>query len=111
MVSNRIVLFSGYSKLPSGTTSSEVYKVMGLVVLLDLDRGEIVEAECTLSTRLSEKFVRELLVGQNLRQGIDEILKRVNDVYQGNAKKAITTALRIIYDKYQSYLQHENIKA
>ena len=31
---------------------------------------------------------------------LQEILE---DVYQGSAKKAVTTAIRIIYDKYKSY--------
>lgn len=110
MTEGKTVLFSGYSKLPSGTTSSEVFNVMGLVVLVNVSTGEILEAECTLSTRLSEKFVSNLIVGRNLKTGLDQAIKDIQSVYQGNAQKAIITAVRIIFDKYQSYLQHDFLK-
>ncbi|HAK73482.1 MAG TPA: hypothetical protein DCP36_07570, partial [Sporomusaceae bacterium] len=43
------------------------------------------------------------LVGQNLKNGPDQALRLIDQVYQGSAKKAIITALRIIYDKYRSF--------
>lgn len=100
---NKQILFSGYAKLPTGITASEMYKVIGLVVLIDVDTGEIVEADCTLATKVARKHVSETLVGQTVKNGPDHILRQIDQVYQGSAKKAVITALRIIYDKYRSY--------
>lgn len=97
------VLFSGYAKLPTGITASEMYKVIGLVVIIEVDTGEILEADCTLATQVARKCVAEVLVGQTLKNGPDQALRLIDQVYQGSAKKAIITALRIIYDKYRSY--------
>ena len=97
------VLFTGYAKLPAGIPASEVYKVIGLVVVMDIKSGYIVDADCTLTTALSSRFVADALIGQSFKNGPDPIIRIVDDVYQGSAKKAIITALRIIYDKYRAY--------
>ncbi|EGO65555.1 DUF3870 domain-containing protein [Acetonema longum] len=103
MDKTNILLFSGYARLPSGTVSSEVYTVMALVVLVDIETDTIVEVDSTLSTRLAERFVSRLIVGQKLEPDIGKLVGKINHAYQGSANKAIITALRIIADKYQSY--------
>lgn len=105
MIDENNVLFSGYAKLPDGTVSGEVYKVMGLVVLIDVRTGTITQADCTLSTRLAERFVLQLLIGRKIQEESMAIIEEINSVYQGSAKKAIITALRVIASKYAAYLQ------
>lgn len=100
MANETTVLFSGYARLPSGTVSSELYGVMALVLIVDIQTGRILEADCTLSTRLAERFVISLLVGQSLNDKPENLIAKINQVYQGSAKKAIITALRTIIDKY-----------
>lgn len=98
------VLFSGYARLPSGTVSSEVYGIMALVVLLDVETETIIAAECTLSTRLAERFVSSLLVGRSFKNGPQELVDIIDELYQGAAKKAIVTAIRIVSDRYRSFV-------
>ena len=97
------ILFSGYAKLPTGITASEVYRVIGVIVLIDVEKEIIVEADCTLATGLARKTVCELLQGKSIKNGVGDIAAEVDEIYQGSAKKAIITALRIIYDKYRSF--------
>lgn len=104
MVNETTVLFSGYARLPSGTVSSELYGVMALVLLVDIQTGQILEADCTLSTRLAERFVNQLLVGQNLNDNPEALIRKINYVYQGSAKKALITSLRTIIDKYPAFI-------
>lgn len=51
--SNERVLFSGYAKLPVGITAAEMYKVIGVIVVVDMKSGLIVKADCTLATELA----------------------------------------------------------
>ncbi len=99
----QIILFSGYAKLPTGITASEMYKVVGIILTVNVDTGLIVEADCTLATGLARRHVSNILVGKSLKHGPDQILHLVDQTYQGSAKKAIITALRIIYDKYRGH--------
>ena len=48
--SNERVLFSGYAKLPVGITAAEMYKVIGVIVVVDMKSGLIVKADCTLAS-------------------------------------------------------------
>lgn len=104
MDKENIVLFSSYAKLPTGTAASEMYKVMAIVILVDIETGIVVDADCTLSTKLSERFIASKIVGYNFNDGIEGLLKHINVVYHGSAKKAIISALRIIYDKYREHI-------
>ena len=102
------VLFSGYAKLPIGITASEMYKVIGTVLVIQVDTGEIVEAECTLATSVASNHVAKALIGQSIKNGPDAALKAIDAIYQGSAKKAILSSIRIIYDKYRSYMEEQS---
>ena len=102
------ILFSGYAKLPTGITASEMYNVIGIVVLVDTETGIITDADCTLATGLARRHVSTALIGRNITNGPDELIRLIDQIYQGSAKKAVITALRIIYDKYRSYKEGFN---
>lgn len=97
------ILFTGYAKLPSNITAGEMYNVIGVIVVIDMEREEIIEADCTLATELARRYASEAMLGYNLKNGIEPLLRRIDQIYQGSAKRAIITALRVIYDKYRSY--------
>ncbi|MDR3563533.1 MAG: DUF3870 domain-containing protein [Negativicutes bacterium] len=99
----RHVLFSGYAKLPTGITATELYRVVGLVILVDMETDNILEADCTLATEVARKHVTHTLVGQTLKNGPEPLVRLIDQVYQGSAKKAIITAIRISYDKFRSF--------
>mgnify|MGYP001256539149 CR=1 FL=1 len=60
--SNERVLFSGYAKLPVGITAAEMYKVIGVIVVVDMKSGLIVKADCTLATELAGNILRSALL-------------------------------------------------
>lgn len=103
MGNENIVLFSGYAKMTDDTVISEGYKVMALVVLLDIRNGEIVEAECALPARLAERFVASMMIGRKLHTDYKVLVACINNTYQGSARTAILIAFRIIYAKYLAY--------
>lgn len=98
-----LVLFSGYAKLPAGITASELYKTVAITVLVNVNTGLIIEADCTLATHLASKHISHAINGYNLNDGPEPLCHTIDRIYQGNAKKAITTAIRIICDKYRNY--------
>ena len=100
---NNMVLFSGYAKLPSNITAGELYKVVGVVVVVDILREVITDADCTMATELARRYAAAAMRGYDLKQGIEPLLRHMDQVYQGSAKKSLVTALRVIYDKYRSY--------
>ncbi len=103
------VLLSGYAKLPTNITAEMVYEVLAVAVLFDKRSGIILAAEASMVTNIAKKFIAELLVGYNLNDGPDELMDDFENYYHGNAKRALETAMRMIFSKYQEYVT-ENSK-
>lgn len=99
------VLISAYAKLPANTAAEEVYKVLALAVLVDLDSATVVQADCSMVTELARNYVSQLIVGYDLSRGVDGLLDRFEQRYHGAAKKALETALKSICKKYEELQQ------
>ena len=103
MKDKNVVLISGYAKLPSNITAEVVYDTLVIVALFDRRSGIIIEAEASMVTDLSKRFVSELMEGYNLNDGPDALIAEFEELYLGNAKKALETAIRMIFARYQEY--------
>jgi hypothetical protein len=71
------------------------------VVLVDRKTGEILDAECTLSTRLGRDFVNYILIGNNIND-VEKINKEMEEKYFGSAQKAVVTAFKNCKKKYDA---------
>ncbi len=97
------VLISGYAKLPGNITAEAVYDTLVLAVLFDRRTGVVIEAEASVVTELSKRFISSLLVGYNLNDGSDGLIRLFETHYLGGAKKALETAIRMVCIRYQDY--------
>ncbi|HAE43860.1 MAG TPA: hypothetical protein DCG34_13250 [Clostridiales bacterium] len=100
------IFLTGYAKLPSNITASKMYEVIAVGLLIKSATGEILEAECTLSTALANKFVARMLVGRNINR-MEEIENVIDSSYFGSAKKAIKTAIQNCKKKFDSIFLSE----
>ena len=94
------ILISGYAKLPAHITSEEIYKVLVVAAIVDSRTGVIIEAEVSLITDLTKNFISSIMCGYDLNLGPDLLISRFEACYFGSAKKAIETAIRMIFSKY-----------
>lgn len=97
------ILISGYAKLPANITAESVYNTMVVAVRFDKRNGIILNAEASVVTELARTFISELFVGYNLNDGPEELLACFEAYYYGNAKKAIETAIRMVFNRYQEF--------
>jgi hypothetical protein len=97
------ILLSGYAKLPSNITAEAVYGFLAIAVVFDRRNGVILDAEASMVTELSKRFIHELLVGYNLNDGPEGLIEQFEEVYLGNSKKALETAIRSVFVKFQEY--------
>lgn len=103
MCDRNTVLLSGYAKLPNNITAETVYETLAVAVLFDRRSGIILEAEASMVTDIAKKFIAGLLVGYNLNDGPEELMDEFECYYHGNAKRALETAIRMVFSKYQEY--------
>ena len=101
------VIFSAYAKLPVGITAYEAHKVIGVIVVIDVHTGIVLQAECTLATKVANDFMAQLLIGYNFDTGLEPLYNMIDKHHQGSSKKAVLTAVRMLYDKYISYKNGE----
>lgn len=99
------IFITGYAKLPSSITAEKLYQVIAVGVEIDPVTGIIVDCDCTLATQVAKDFYKKLVLGYNLFEGIDGLVAKFDQRYHGSARKAIVTALKIMYEKWLAYNQ------
>ena len=99
-----LVLFSGYARMPSNTTAQRIYEEMALV---DMDTGVVHNVECTMVTGLAKEFVSNLIIGYDMKQGIDLLVARMERQYQGHLKKALISAIKMVGTQYAEMVRSE----
>lgn len=97
------IFITGYAKLPGGITASELYRVVGIGIEVDHATSTIISADCTLATEVGRAFFARLVVGKRLEEDFPNLVEEIERRYQGNAQKALITALRISREKYKAF--------
>lgn len=107
-VNEKSIFFTGYAKLPASITAEKLYAVIAVGVEVDPDTGVIIECDCTLATQVGKNFFRKLTKGYCLNNGIDDLVQQLETRYYGSARKAIITALRIMYDRWLTFKENQD---
>ena len=102
------LFIAGYARLPQGMAAKHIFESMTITAEIEPKYGVILAADCTLITELGKNFMRDLLRGHSLNDGIEEIIHQVQICYKGKAISALIAALRDLDHQYQAI--QENIK-
>jgi hypothetical protein len=106
MVAERkTVLVSGYAQAPKGTGMSEIMKWVGVVFEIDCRTHVIVSADGTFITELARDFFRRRVVGFNLTQGLDQLVKIIDWHFQTPSKSALIVAVQAAFQRYIEFRQ------
>ncbi|MCA0988672.1 DUF3870 domain-containing protein [Guptibacillus algicola] len=97
------IFVAGHSKLPGGMAANNISDTLTLTLEVDKHYGVIVDASCTLMTEHSKQFVRQLLKGFSLQDGVEEPLTQLREGYLGKAGNALAAALKDAHKQYDMY--------
>lgn len=100
MLENTIFI-AGYARLPQGMAAKTLFDSMTVTAEVETKYGVILSADCTLATELGRSFVRTLLRGHSLNDGVDELVAKVTQSYRGKATSAVIAALKDLESQYQ----------
>lgn len=92
---------AGHARLPQGMAARNLYDSVTLTLEVDFKYGVIVDASCTLATDHGRSFIRQLLRGYSLHDGVDNILETLQIYYRGKASQAIQAALKDVYAQFE----------
>lgn len=107
-MNEKSVFVTGYAKLPASITAEKLYAVIAVGVEVDPDTGVIIDCDCTLATQVGKNFFKKLTNGYCLNNGIEGLIQDFETRYYGSARKAIITALRIMYDKWLTFKEQQH---
>lgn len=96
------ILVTGYSKAPQGTAMYEKYKYAGVVLEVNKNTHEIVDADFTFVTDLAQRYFKKMLIGYNLKDGIDPLIQRIKANYNAPSQQSVLVALKVAYQRYCS---------
>lgn len=99
-MNGKSIFIAGHAKLPQGMAAKSVYDSLTITAEVDAKYGVILEASCTLATEHGRDYIRSLLRGCSLADGIDEPVALVQNHYKGKAQHALVAALRDLYTQY-----------
>jgi hypothetical protein len=95
------VLVTGFAQVPKGTTLYEIYKTIGVVLVINHKTEVIEDAEFTLLADLTNYYLSELVKGYDLKEGITPLLEKVKRHCLLPSQGAIIQAIRSAWDRYQ----------
>lgn len=93
-------LITGYSKAPQGTSMYEEYKYSGIVLEVNKETHIIQAVELTFVTRLASDYFNRLLVGCNLFNGIEPIIKQIKENYHAPSQQSVIVAIKSAHQRY-----------
>ncbi|QGP90996.1 hypothetical protein MGLY_03190 [Neomoorella glycerini] len=105
------VLFSGKAQVPKLTTAYETVKVVTVVLEIDWDSEQIINADFSLYSSVSVEFLRNIVKGYNLKGGLDSLLAEVKSRFHAFSQGAVIQALQIAYERYRDFRTGQLLKS
>ncbi|MED3915703.1 DUF3870 domain-containing protein [Priestia megaterium] len=103
-------MLAGHAKLPQGMAASDIHQNLTVTLETDLKYWVILNASCTLATEHAQKFLDQLLKGHSLLDGLEAIIKEVEEHYYGKAQSALVAALKDAYKQYNQINLNEKLE-
>lgn len=100
------VYIIGDSKTASNNPIMQQFNAFFIALVIDTNTHEIMEAECSATISLTQKFVRSLFVGKKMTEH-DQIMNEIENRYFGSSQKALMVAFKNAYIKYQQIICKE----
>jgi hypothetical protein len=97
----------GDSRSQMNNPITQVYGQFFISFIIENDNGKIVDVECNAITSLTNKILKDILVGESMTTDFETIKNRIIKRYLGSSQKAILVAFK---DAQKKYLDHKNGK-
>jgi hypothetical protein len=100
MFSDNTIYIIGDAKTSSNNPITQKYNAFFIGLVIDRDSGLIVDADCSTTIQLTEKFVKSLFLGKSMTD-TERVSKEIEARYFGSSQKALIVAFKNASIKYQ----------
>lgn len=97
-------LFSGHAQLPKGIPMRDHLDRATALLEVDLEKHIVVKASFISVLPHTSNFLSSIAEGYDLTQGIEPLIKEVEDRAHLNSIRAFCKAIEIAYEHYRDYI-------
>lgn len=97
---NETVYIIGESRTNMDNAITVIYNSFYVAFEIDVRTDEIIDAGCTHTIDITEKFIKKLFMGKNILD-FDNLEKEIKRRYHGTSQKAVIVSYKDAIKKYQ----------
>ncbi|HYE81971.1 MAG TPA: DUF3870 domain-containing protein [Clostridia bacterium] len=101
--SENTIYIIGNSKSQQHNPITQLYGQFMIGFVIERDTGCIVEVGCNAIIPVTDRFIKDLFIGENIKSTYDSVWAKITDRYLGSSQKAILVAFK---DAQKKYLDH-----
>lgn len=94
------VFVTGVSKPAKGDPIASRYEVFFLSAVIDRDTDIIVDVTCNTASEMTHDFVRSLIVGARMSDGLEDMVQKLRNRFFGLVQKPLIVALKDAHNRY-----------
>ncbi|MBA4536366.1 DUF3870 domain-containing protein [Bacillus aquiflavi] len=103
MYSPHTIYIIGDAKAPNNNPITQKFNAFFIGLVVDLNNGKIVDADCSSTIELTSQFVRSLLINEHI-QNAETIIHKIETRYFGSSQKGLIVAYKDALKKYQQII-------
>lgn len=99
------IFVTGEAKAPSNNPITNKFGMFYMAFVVDTDTHRILDAECSATLALTNKFVKSLFVGACITEEVS-LTEQIVERYHGSSQRGLSTAFTNAAAKYRSVVGH-----
>lgn len=94
------IFVTGVAKVAKDDPIASSYQVFFVSLVADRETGVIVDATCNTARDMTKDFIRSILVGGNLENGVEALSEEIRSRFFGMAQKPLLVALKDAHNRF-----------
>jgi len=99
------IIVAGSARLPENITARHVFGYFAIELEIDPVDCTIVDVSCTMLPSLGEKIVYNALLGNKVKEGIEDAIEQLERRFFSVTKRAVIAALEDAYKWYKKSIK------
>jgi len=101
------IIVAGSARLPENITARHVFGYFAIELEIDPVDCTIVDVSCTMLPSLGEKIVYNALLGNKVKEGIEDAIEQLERRFFSVTKRAVVAALEDAYKWYKKAIENK----
>lgn len=92
--------FAGQAQMPEGSDVYEHYKILSILMTVDMDTGNVLNCVVPIYCDIHNEFLSEIVKGKSLDTDFSFMIEQIEKKIHTQTKRALITALQVLHNRY-----------